>query len=159
MKAIIETPKPNPQSRGYASYSRNDFHAQELLKDEISYQKIKPKTHQKALDLCSGDGAIAWYLTTLGWEPEDITCIDQFRSTRPLVRGVRWKFIDLDVLLQQLQHGEQVEPEIASLEHSFDVVTMFWGLVLLVGVEGSTRKRLLTDYFKKPGGFSYIYGT
>ncbi len=73
---VIDKPRLNEMGI-FASYSHNDSLISHALDTQRQKAGITPHDFPRAVDLCAGDGSLARYLVDRGWDPKNITCIDQ----------------------------------------------------------------------------------
>jgi hypothetical protein len=112
---------------------------------------ITPGNYPKAIDLCSGDGALALFLIQRGWKPENITCVDRYISPTPLVTGVSWLYMDLNLLATALETHEPVPSCIGQLRGAFDVVTHIQGYLQ------RDEQKYVNEFFIRDKGYLYGY--
>jgi len=121
-------PSINPDDARFRRWSYNvpEGMNRKWILDHLSSSGITPQTHKWVLDLCSGDGSIpAILVEDGGWKPSNITCVDQFKSPSPLVKGFRWKYFNIADVAWALRTGRQIPFRIRRLRHSYDLVTLF----------------------------------
>jgi len=121
----------------------------EHLNRRLDEQGISFDTHPQVVDLCAGDGSIAALMVERGWSPRQITNIDLYETSTPLVDGCNWKYLDLGALAWAIECGDSINHEVTRLRHKFNVVTLVQGFL------GEEHEESVVNYFLKPGGFSF----
>src|SRR3989344_9234795 len=137
---VVSNPGPNKDAFSSWSYPGGKF----ILEPQFEIKKITPVTHPKVADLCAGDGSVARILKEMGWKEEDILCIDEARSTTPLVEHVAWKYWNLSELGYALRGDKVISPEIQQHKGRFDMVLMFQGYI------GQANAQIAADFLGKP---------
>lgn len=134
----------------------NTIEARFALKDFLNLRRITPVDYPKALDVCSGTGALAGFLEELGWT--DITYIDQCqpKPEEIHVKNAHWLYWDLAKLYKALHFSDIAIPQLVTqYKAAFDLVVCSApyvdGLLMTVPFE------IVLNYFKKEDG--YIYHT
>jgi hypothetical protein len=113
-------------------------------------RNINPKTHPKAVDLSSGRGAVAHFLTLRGWKPENILCVDICYTDKPFITGASWMYMDLRALMHAILDREEIPEKITKLHKTFDLVTHVGGYFM------QHEEEIINEYFVRDDG--YIYG-
>lgn len=125
VEILIPNPKINKDKN--RAYSYKDPEIMSVISDQIKCFHVSFTTHPRLVDLCSGDGSIAQMMTELGWQPKNITCIDQCVSPTPVVQGVHWEYMDLKNLAFTIRRNEPLPPQVEQYRRAFDVVTEWLG--------------------------------
>ncbi len=99
----------------------------DILGSHLAKNDVNPASHPTAIDLCAGDGSIARILVDLGWNPDDITCIDLHRSRNPLVTDVRWLHWDLEALLETINDSGPLPGVVEGYKGYFDIAILAQG--------------------------------
>ena len=143
----ILIPHPEINKDKHRGYSYKNPELKSLISDQIQLWHVSPTTHPRVVDLCSGDGSLAHMMTELGWQPDNITCIDLCISPTPKVQDVHWKYMNLKNLAFSLKYNWDIPPEVNEYRHTFDVVTEWLGFL------GEKDRFLLSHFFSRPGGY------
>lgn len=118
---IIAHPEFNTNRYRRFSYSENHKrHVAWLLEND----RITPETHRFALDIPAGDGPGAWIFRELGWPESRIMCMDIAKPNPPIVRGLAWKFVDINAMGKLLLagHRRQIPMELRLLKKHFNII-------------------------------------
>lgn len=123
-EVVITNPEFNFNHR--TGYSYYDKFAHDIVRRQLKAGRgINPQTHPKVADVCAGDGSWARIFIDNGWKPEDILCIDQFRSRVSLIEGVAWRYWDVAELGVRLLTGDAAIPnEVLEWQGKFDIVVL-----------------------------------
>jgi hypothetical protein len=148
---IIPNPQLNTDAyRGWGMYDP----LVDRLGAVLQISSISPATHPKAIDLASGDGALAIKLIGLGWKPQDITCVDIAMPNPPMGEGMLWRYWDVDGLGYALAQHNSIPEEIQRLQGRFDVVTTHFG----GNGTGFRYEGTVVDYLARDRAFLWING-
>ena len=118
----------------------------------FSRYHVTPATHPRVVDLFTGDGSIAKMIMNMGWQPDNITCIDQCISPTPVVQGVHWEYMYLHSLAHALKYHLAIPSKVEHYRHAFDVV-MEW-----LGYGDPKDIAILYKFFARPGGYIFKEG-
>jgi hypothetical protein len=141
---VIANPRLNTDSYRRWSYGSDP----EGFRSVLAIKGITPISHPKAVDLCAGDGSFARMLVENGWNEEDITCVDRFHTTTPLVSQSTWLYWDLRALASAVMQQLPIPTEVASYRHQFDVAVLMQGEKMDWGEED-----IVCEYLVRPGGY------
>lgn len=150
-RVLIENPTYNTSDPVYVRYSHisptRPF-IEEALDSFIRTHAISPQSHSRVVDLCAGDGGLAHKVYVRGWR--NITCVDQFLPTEPLVATAAWLTWNLYNLYVNIRHDD-MDPDTLPHRNAFD-------LVLMGNSElGSNEMELaVSRFFVRPDGYIYL---
>lgn len=131
----------------HTGWSYNDIRLRNSLQRRLASAKVTPVSHPSVADLCSGKGAIASMFADLGWNPENITCIDRAVPKRLYIEGAAWRYWDLAALGETLTLDRPIPPEIRKYQHTFDVVTLYLGFI--------RNEEVLCNFLVREGGIVF----
>ncbi len=118
---IIAHPELNTNRYRRFSFSENHKqHVAWLLDND----HITPQTHRFVLDIPAGDGPGAWIFRELGWPESQIMCMDIARPNPPILRGLAWKYVDINAMGKSLLTGlrRQIPAELRSYKKHFHII-------------------------------------
>jgi hypothetical protein len=133
-----------------ARFATEDSQLDQWLADGL----IDPVRFPRAVDLFAGDGSWAHRLVERGWKAEDVTCIDMARTNTPLVDGVDWVHLDLDLMAQTMMRNERLSAEVNNLRGKFDLAFMSYGRFYMY--RGGDVADDLAAFFVRKGGLVYV---
>lgn len=143
-EVVIGEPKHNPDF--LSGYSYGDRFAHEVVKRQLIKDRgITPQTQPKVADICAGDGSWARIFVDNGWRPQDVLCVDMYKSRAPLVEDATWRYWDVAELGLRLCANRSIPEEVLEYQGKFDIV-----ILMLSAIE----RRLTTEvcnFLARPG--------
>lgn len=144
---LISTPRINNDRM--RSHTAQDQYLAGNLRIHLVGLGIRPSDYPRAVDLCSGEGYVAYMLTNYGWKPNDITCIDLYMPSSPFVTSANWRYMDLYNLGKAIKSGEKLPSAVEFYREKFDIGMMILGI--------NKYQQELMNFFVRNGGISCNY--
>ncbi len=145
---VIENPVINGDP--YRRYAWEDSTFKSTLSRWLERRQITPETYPRAVDLCAGDGSISRLLADKGWNANNIVCVDRCKSPRPLLKGVTWRYWDLEVLAAYLAEKREVPDQILEHQNAYDLVILWNGFLR------KTTEVGVCNFFVRSGGIWFM---
>ena len=142
----ILIPDPDFNKDKWVDWSHNNERNAKYLDSKLSEGGVTPSTHPIVVDLCAGAGSIAELLIERGWQPANITCVDQVRASGNLAPEANWYFWNIKALGEAIILRQSIPEEIQIFRQSFDLITLFGGFL------GKVYEEAVCSYLIKPSG-------